>query len=227
MLKRNNTTPYSASTYDAHVRQTIPYYDNFHQETINLLKAMHHIPKQWLDTGCGTGTLVQKAVAEWSSTNFTLADPSPQMIHIAKSKLARVENVKFLDPTPTEKLSLPKGSFDVVTAVQSHHYLCPSEHAQATSVCFDLLSSNGVYITFENIRPFTQCGIEIGKENWGRFQLACGRDPKAVEDHLKRYGVEYHPLTVEEHLAELRKAGFSVVELLWFSIMQAGFYCIK
>jgi tRNA (cmo5U34)-methyltransferase len=227
MLKRDNATPHSASTYDTHVHQTIPYYDLFHQETLNLLKAMDHTPKHWLDTGCGTGTLIQRAIAEFPSTHYTLADPSPQMLEIAKSKLSKFENVKFLEPSSTEKLSLPKASFDTITAIQSHHYLHLNEHQKATSICFDLLASNGVYITFENIRPLTQRGIEIGKENWASFQIASGRDPKAVEDHLNRFSVDYHPLTVEEHLSQLRKTGFSVVELLWFSVMQAGFYCIK
>jgi tRNA (cmo5U34)-methyltransferase len=227
MQKRDNATPHSAITYDAHVRQTIPYYDHFHQETVNLIKAIHHTPKQWLDTGCGTGTLVQKAATEFPDTQFVLADPSTQMLKNAKKKLAKTPNITFLEPAPTEKLSLPKASFDVVTAIQSHHYLHPNEHAQATSVCFNLLAPNGVFVTFENIRPLTQRGVEVGKENWKQFQLASGRDPKTVEEHLKRFGTEYHPLTVNEHLSELRHAGFSVVELLWYSVMQAGFYSVK
>ncbi len=85
----------------------------------------------------------------------------------------------------------------------------------------------GIYITFENIRPFIVQGTEIGKENWKRFQIASGRDQATAEANMQRFATEYYPLTVEEHLSLLRKTGFSVVELLWFSVMQAGFYCIK
>jgi len=48
-----------------------------------------------------------------------------------------------------------------------------------------------------------------------------------VENHLKRFNVEYFPINIEEHLSLLRKSGFSVVEMFWYSYMQAGFYCIK
>ncbi len=227
MLGSDNSTPHAAASYDAQVRKTLPYYDSFHDETLNLIKAMHLEPKAWLDTGCGTGTLVEKALKQFPSTKFVLLDPSPQMLQIAKQKLVNYPNVEFLEPAPTEKLANQKTTFDVITAIQSHHYSTTPEHEKATQTCFNLLNPNGVYITFENIRPFTELGREIGKENWKRFQIAAGRDPASVEAHLRRFGIDYYPMTVEEHLASLRKTGFSVVELLWYSIMQAGFYGIK
>ena len=48
-----------------------------------------------------------------------------------------------------------------------------------------------------------------------------------MQDHLARFGVDYFPLTVDEHLQMLTKCGFRVVELFWYSVMQAGFYCLK
>lgn len=229
MLGSDNSTPYSATIYDTQVRKAIPYYDNFHDETINILKAMHNEPKVWLDTGCGTGTMVQKAIKQFPSTRFVLVDPSAQMLNAAKTKLESYNsaNIVFLEAAPTQNLSIQKEEFDVITAIQSHHYLTKSERIKATAVCFNLLASRGIYITFENIRPFTAEGTAIGKENWKQFQLTKGRDTQAVGEHMKRFGVEYHPIKVEEHLSLLRETGFSTVELLWYSYMQAGFYCIK
>ena len=43
MLGSDNSTPHKASTYDAQVRKTLLYYDNFHDETLNILKAMQYI----------------------------------------------------------------------------------------------------------------------------------------------------------------------------------------
>ncbi len=226
MFHSDNTTPHTAETYDPQVHRTLPYYDSFHDETLNLIKATHVKPKLWLDTGCGTGTLAHKAQKQFPETRFVLADPSPQMLKAAKQKLADYNNMEFVEAS-TEKLSTLPPNFDVITAIQSHHYLQPQENDAATKICFDLLAPNGVYVTFENIRPFTERGIEIGKENWKQHQITSGRDPVTAEAHMKRFELEYYPLTVEEHLALLRKTGFSVVELLWFSVLQAGFYCIK
>jgi tRNA (cmo5U34)-methyltransferase len=227
MFHSDNTTPHSAKAYDDQVRKTLPYYDYFHIETINLIKATHQQPRKWLDTGCGTGTLIQKAAEQYPNTKFKLVDPSLEMLNIAKQKLKNLPNIEFLDPAPTENLSALKAEFDVITAIQSHHYSHEAQRIEATKICFDLLTPKGIYVTFENIRPLTVLGTEIGKENWKQHQIQNGRDQATAEAHMKRFGVEYYPLTVEEHLSLLRKTGFSVVELLWFSVLQAGFYCIK
>lgn len=47
--------------YDEEIRDTIPYYDSFHLEAINLVKAINSKPDIWLDTGCGTGTFIESA----------------------------------------------------------------------------------------------------------------------------------------------------------------------
>ncbi len=73
----------------------------------------------------------------------------------------------------------------------------------------------------------TELGTEIGKENWKQFEIRSGRTPQTAEAHLKRFGVEYFPLTIEEHLTSLRCCGFKAVEMLWYSVMQAGFYAVK
>jgi tRNA (cmo5U34)-methyltransferase len=227
MFHSDNSTPHTAANYDEQVHKTIPYYDCFHQETLNLISAMELQPKSWLDTGCGTGTLVEKALKLFPDTSFVLVDPSPQMLNAAKGKLVGYPNVAFLEANTTQQLSNLKEKFDVITAIQSHHYSSEPQREEATKVCFKLLSPKGVYVTFENIQPFTQQGIAIGLENWKQRQIQAGRETKTAEKHMKRFGVEYFPITVEDHLALLRRTGFSVVELLWYSVMQAGFYCVK
>lgn len=214
--------------YDKEIRQILPYYDSFHMETINLIEAMNLNPKIWLDTGCGTGTFVEKAIRHFPDTRFILADPSIDMLAEAKKKLSGADRVKFLKPVSTQDLSAENtGSFDVITAIQSHHYLSKDDRIKATKVCYDLLNENGVYVTFENIRPLTEIGTKIGKGNWKSFQLSRGRDNEMVENHLKRFDTIFFPLTVDQHLSILRVAGFKAVELLWYSYLQAGFYCIK
>ncbi len=228
-MNSNNSTPHLAAKYDLEVLRTIPYYALFHEETINLIRAMQIKPSNWLDTGCGTGTFAEKALAAFPNTVFVLSDPSNQMLLESKKKLVNVPStrLKFLESATTQDLVENKERFQVITAIQSHHYLSRDERIKATLVCFKLLTLGGVYVTFENIRPFTKEGTEIGKKYWKLFQLAQGRNDETVEKHLRRFDSEYFPITVEEHLTLLRKAGFSTVEMLWFSYLQAGFYCIK
>ena len=216
--------------YDSHIDITIPYYHTFHEEILNLVRASGRQPRLWLDTGCGTGTLIQQAARAFTQTRFMLSDPSPEMLIVAREKLVGEHEgrITYLDSAQTQELKLPDGvEPDIITAVLCHHYLLEPARLEATQNCYRLLKAGGLYITFENIRPMTDAGTEIGKVNWRNFQVASGKPEDEAENHLKRFGVEYYPITIEQHLDLMRGCGFSAVELLWYSYMQAGFYCIK
>ncbi|HOT94368.1 MAG TPA: class I SAM-dependent methyltransferase [Methanoregulaceae archaeon] len=222
----DNLTSHPASRYDAEVRRTIPYYDAIHDECLALAGSLDRPPRAWLDTGCGTGSLVARAQRLFPATRFVVADPSPAMLAGAAARLDPAR-VTILEPCPTRSLPRELGPFDLVTAIQCHHYLDAEGRREAVATCFDLLGPGGVFITSENIRPLTSRGLSIGLRYWARFQERAGRPPSAIAAHLERFDREYHPLTVPEHLALLRDAGFVAVELLWASYLQAAFYAVR
>lgn len=228
MIESDNSTPFIAEDYDLQIRSVMPYYSSFHIEAINLIKAMHFEPKNWLDTGCGTGAFVEKVINAFHNTRFVLADPSSGMLSVARKRLSKYSDMlEFLEPVSTQDLPRLAEKFDVVTAILSHHYLSCADRANATKVCFEILANKGVYINFENIMPLTDAGIVIGKENWKNFELNSGRSAKAADEHIGRFNVDYFPIRVGDHLSLLKEVGFSTVELLWYSYLQAGFYSIK
>jgi tRNA (cmo5U34)-methyltransferase len=226
----DNSTPHRANEYDSQIRKTIPFYDVFHRETIDVIRGIAPKPAVWLDSGCGTGTLIENALPCFPETVFYLSDPSVGMLEQAKSKLQAQNNqrVHFLSPIKTSEIpDAFHGKHDVITAILSHHYLSASDRIATTRKCHDLLKKGGLYITFENTMPFTDEGIEIGKRRWKEYQIHEGRSVDTVEKHMSRFNTEYFPITVDDHLKLLGSVGFRVVELFWFSIMQSGYYCIK
>ena len=117
--------------------------------------------------------------------------------------------------------------FDVVTAVQVFHFLDRDERSEAVKKCYEALKENGSFIYFENTAPFTETGREVYLDKWKRFQIEQGKSLAEAMDHIDRYGRDYYPITIEEHLHLLRECGFKAVEVLWFSNMQAGFWGMK
>ena len=222
----DNSTSHPASRYDVEVRRTIPYYDAIQDEFLALIESLPCPPRTWLDTGCGTGTLVARALQAFPTTHFVVADPSPAMLAQARTRLDP-GRVTLLDPGPTGSLPREHAPFDLVTAIQCHHYLDDGGRRDAVAACFDLLKPGGLFITSENIRPFTERGLSIGKRYWARFQEQAGRTPPDVAAHLARFDREFFPLTITEHLDLLRGAGFVAVELFWASYLQAAFYAVK
>lgn len=221
---RDNKTSQAAAEYDANVHKTIPRYHLFHDEVVDLVRAIVPRPLAWLDTGCGTGTLILKAVDQFEQTKFVAADPSAAMLQFAAEKLAS-QNVTFVAAGSEELVYTD--NFDVVTAIMAHHYLDREGRRRATRNCYAMLKQGGLYITFETIRPATANGTQIGLERWRSAQIANGKSPDAANKHISRFGSELLPVTLAEHRELLAETGFSTVELFWVSGLQAGFYGIK
>jgi tRNA (cmo5U34)-methyltransferase len=69
--------------------------------------------------------------------------------------------------------------------------------------------------------------VRIGLAAWKQYVIDNGRTEQEADQHIARYGRELLPIRAEEHLAALTQTGFGVVEIFWYSQMQAGFYAIK
>jgi tRNA (cmo5U34)-methyltransferase len=231
MTNSGNATPFIPEVYDAAVRQVMPFYDTIHSEAVDLVRTVQPDVKQWLDTGCGTGNLVEKALPFFPETTFILADPNEPMLKQATGRLKAFPDtrVRFLSPTPSEGLLAHWDSLkpQVITAILCHHYYNREKRRAATAVCYQLLDAGGVFITFENIMPDSPQGTQLGLERWKRFQIEHGRESIMAEKHTKRYGSEFFPIKINEHIELLRQTGFKTVELFWRSHVQAGFYAIK
>jgi tRNA (cmo5U34)-methyltransferase len=165
-----------------------------------------------------------KDVRELDLAEIVLCDPSEKMLSEAKELLG--SGVCGFRSVGSEELDY-ENRFDVVTAIQSHHYFDRATREKAVANCFRALKKGGIFICFENTAPFTEEGRDILIERLEAYELKAGRTPEEVKHHTARYGTEFFPMNILEHLDLLKKTGFAAAELLWSSYMQSGFYAIK
>lgn len=213
-----------AGDFDARAQKVVPCYLDIHKDVLDLVGHAIGEPRVWLDTGCGTGTLVSKIIGDHPETQFILADPSRDMLDIAEGKVEG--NVRFLCGT-TDSLDLPDESVDVITAVLCHHYYQRGERIAAERNCFRMLRKGGLFVTVEHTAPDTEDGLCIALSRWKDMQVAAGRSEEEAEEHLTRYGREFFPITASEHLAQLNDIGFRAAEMFRRTYVQSGFYAIK
>lgn len=220
-----NKTPFTAESYDKNVRKVIPLYDTIYEQIFDLIRIYTGDGRkaELLDTGCGSGNLGVKAQSEPCISKLVLCDPSADMLEVAKSRLGDSCEYRRIG---SEQLDYEE-RFDIVTAIQSHNYFDKPTRELAVGNCFRALRKGGLFVCFENTAPFAEAGKEIMLDRVAAFGTKAGRTPEEVAAHRARYGTEFFPLNISEHLDLLRRTGFSCAELFWHSYMQSGFYAIK
>lgn len=223
-MSKDNSTPMCSNKYDKEISNTLPYYEVFFKQTFEVVEQLGFEKISWLDLGCGTGVLEEKALRRFKDVDFVLVDPSSEMLKIAQNRLKN-ERMKYVC---CESDSIDFNSdFNVVTAIQSHHYMKEPERIKAIDNVFKSLQEGGIFISFENVIPEDECVKNMELKRWGRYQINHGKTEKEAKDHNARCGVNYYPITIDKHRYILKNAGFKHVHVFWCSYMQMGIYAIK
>lgn len=154
----DNKSAFSSSDYNRKIKQTLPYYDQFYEQVIELVKIFRKKAVRWLDIGCGTGKMGSVAFENVDLEKFVFCDSSEEMIRIVKEhfrchnaefSVCDVQNLAYID------------EFDIITAIQVNHYLRIDERKVALQKCYEALKNNGLFISFENFAPFTDLGKSV------------------------------------------------------------------
>lgn len=223
-MAENGTTAFCAEEYDNKIKQTLPYYEEYYVQILEIVIASGKKKPSWLDVGCGTGKMYDVAKAKIELGKFVFCDISPEMLQIARRRFPDSGNLFWEKSVLELECSL---KYDVITAVQVNHYFMENDRIKSIQNCFHALKEGGYFFTFENFAPHSEEGRKLILQSWGNYQLRQGRGMETVEKHLSRYGTEYYPITVEKQVQVLKNCGFRVVELIWLSCMQAGILGIK
>ena len=72
-----------------------------------------------LDIGCGTGALLGAVAAASPGVALTGADPSPEMLAVARQRLGAAAT---LECAPAERLPFADGAFDIVVSTSALHF---------------------------------------------------------------------------------------------------------
>ncbi len=222
----DNASAHKAAEYEVEVRKTIPFHAAFIELAIEAALAVRPTPARWLDTGAGPGVLGARVLELVPSVELVLADPSKAMLELARARLPSLSGERFLG-VPSQELPLELGPFDVVTAIQCHHYGDMDARVQAVTRCHELLAPGGALVVFENVRSESEAGQKLQRARWAKWQRDQGRDEATVAKHLAREGTQFFPIRVSQHLAVFAHVGFTTVELIWRAYGQAGFLAVK
>lgn len=218
-----SSRPYAPAEFDQYILSTLPYVREFYLQTLSMIHQYGKTEGKLLDLGCGTGMLEKLLREDFPGLSLEGIDPSEEMLIVAKQK--QIPNVVFRQATSQEIHA--EDEYDIITAIEVHHFLQPDERKAVVSNVFRALKEGGIYIAFENVLPEDSDLKEQELNRWKNFQIAAGKTEEEAELHKKRCGIFYFPVTVEDHIRLLKETGFRHVYVFWRSHMQMGIMGIK
>lgn len=63
---KDNISAFDAAEYDDKIKMTIPFYEDFYRQVIEVVKSWSDGPVRWLDVGCGTGKMAEAAFEKFA-----------------------------------------------------------------------------------------------------------------------------------------------------------------
>lgn len=221
---KDNASAFLSGEYDQEIKRTLPFYESFYEQVLDVVNAHFETELTWLDIGCGTGKMAEIAFQKADIRKFTFCDNSDQMIEIARRRFNN--NCAEFITAPIQELNISQ-KYNVITAIQVFHYLSQRERLSAIKKCHSSLDENGIFISFENFAPYTWTGKDLFMKRWRQYQISRGKSIVDCDKHMSRYGKQYFPISITEHLSLLHQSGFRTAEILWVSNMQVGMLGIK
>jgi len=219
-----------AQVFDDMVTRSVPFYDEIHFIIKDILNKTNFKEGLIYDLGCSTGTTISLIYSHLKSQKraprFIGIDNSAPMIKQCRQKLKRlgVKNYKLLCGT-IENIELEPSNFIIMN--YTLQFIDPQKRAQILEKIYKALLPGGIFILSEKIscknskidELFTDLYYDFKRRN-GYSELAIAQKRQALEDILI-------PLTTEQQLKLLRKAGFLKCDTLfrWYNF--ASFIGIK
>ena len=118
----DNISAFNSIEYDNKIKQTLPYYDDFYKQIIELVKIFNNSAVRWLDVGCGTGKMGSIAFGNIALEKFVFCDSSDEMIKIVKERF-NFQNAEFSVCDAQELVYT--NEFDVITPAPAGSAPCP------------------------------------------------------------------------------------------------------
>ena len=84
----DNASAFCEAKYDEEIRKTLPYYEDFYKQVVDIVKIQFNRPLAWLDIGCGTGKMAEAALEAVDIDRLVFCDSAEKMLEIAKKRFA-------------------------------------------------------------------------------------------------------------------------------------------
>ena len=199
-----------ADEYDKLMAKLVPQYREQHEILLSLL-PINKRAYRVLDLGCGNGILSELVFQKFPNSYIVGFDLTENMLHAFENKLARYSGQFELKQGDFRVDSIGQG-YDIILAGLTLHHLTWEERRAFYKTLYSAMNEGGIFLARDIIIDEDQ---EVRKDQytyWKEFMKSQGEDPEFwYSKHIEKD----YPMTLSDHFAWLREAGFSKVACHW------------
>jgi ubiquinone/menaquinone biosynthesis C-methylase UbiE len=199
--------------YDALIGGFVPGYATMIATAADALTLIDNPAPHILDLGIGTGALSARCLAVRPDATLTAIDSDPEMLAIARSRLAQHPRVTFMEGS---FLTTPLPPCDAMVAcISLHHVRTEREKRELYVACRRSLSPGGLLINADCFPAKDPALAEKQRLGW-LAQLEQRYTAEEAQNYMDTWAGEDTYIPLEDELAWLRDAGFRP-EVLWLA----------
>lgn len=221
---------FDAETAEAYSQQDpvyLPEYAFALGLVVDALRASMPPTPHILDLGAGTGNLSRRVLAGIPDSHITLVDFSDNMLGGCKTVLADFEGRYDIDCRDFFQADFPAGSVDgVVASFAIHHARGDDEYLSLYRKIHSWLAPHGVFACCDVIEGGNANWTRINEEGWQDHLRSVSFEEAQIDHIFANYHSEDTPISLPQHLALLKQAGFASVDVLWKK-HNFGVYCAQ
>jgi tRNA (cmo5U34)-methyltransferase len=218
-----------AAKYDEGIRKSIPGYDALHEMVRALLRLELGREARVLVVGAGTGAEIVGLGAEEPGWSFIGVDPSPDMVSIARERVAEAGLAERTTLRAGYAHELPPAEpYDAATALLVTHFL--PDDGQKLELLQEISSRLGPGAPFVLADLHGEPGsarFERFFGAWKLWQLSRGVEREGIEEKFRELPKVVHFVSEERILALLREAGFDGIERFYTALPFGGWLAQK
>jgi tRNA (cmo5U34)-methyltransferase len=203
-----------AKEFDEIILKIIPFYREM-LEALTLALPFEINEKILVaDLGCGTGTIARMILEKYPNSTLICVDLAANMIEMAKVKLAKYENVKYI----TEdfyNFAFDRKYDAVVSSLSIHHLGTDTDKTKFFKKIFDALNKNGVFYNADVILGSSESLQNLYMEKWKEFMQKKVPLSEITGKWLPKYKEEDRPAELMKQIKWLEKAGFEKIDIIW------------
>lgn len=203
----------AAGGYDLMVRKLIPHYDAMLEAVVDALPFGSDEALRVIDLGCGTGELSLRVKQEFPRARITCLDFAPNMLELARRKLAALPDIGFVAGDLT---AFPAGErYDAVVSSLAVHHLTDDGKQRLFNRIAGVLGNGGAFFMADGVRGQNEFLHQVNLLRWKEF-IGKSFPPDELEGVWENmHRAEDRPAPLRDQLDWLRAAGFRDVDVVW------------